>query len=86
MATREQITFQPAFALVLAQHFHDAAVGGDVVVDGNDLRGGAAVGHLVGDDRRAFWSVQACLRDGVPKDFQILVALNSSVATIRRPS
>jgi hypothetical protein len=35
---RQKIAFQPPLALMLAQHFHDAAIGGDVVVEGRDLR------------------------------------------------
>ena len=35
----EQIAFEPALAHVLAEDFHDAAVGRDVVVDGNDFGG-----------------------------------------------
>ena len=46
MATREQITFQPALALVLAQHLHHAAIGCDVVVEGNNLRGRATIRHF----------------------------------------
>ena len=34
MAAGEQIAFQPALALVFAQHLHHAAIGSDVVVDG----------------------------------------------------
>ena len=32
VAAREQIAFQPALALMLAQHLHHAAVGREVVV------------------------------------------------------
>ena len=46
VAAGEQIAFQPALALVLAQHLHHPAIGRDVVVAGKDLRGRAAVRHL----------------------------------------
>ena len=42
----EQVPFEPAFALVLAQHLHHAAVGRDVVVAGQDLRGRTPIRHL----------------------------------------
>ena len=34
VAAGEQVALQPALALVLAEHFHHAAVGGHVIVDG----------------------------------------------------
>ena len=46
MAPGEQVAFEPALAHVLAQHFHDAAVGGDVIVVGQDLGRGGPVGHF----------------------------------------
>ena len=46
VAAGEQVAFEPALALVLAQHFHDAAVGRDVIVVGENLGGRAAVRHL----------------------------------------
>ena len=42
----EQVPFEPAFALVLAQHFHDAAVRRDVVVAWQDRGGGTPIRHL----------------------------------------
>jgi hypothetical protein len=42
----QQIPFEPALALMLAQHFHHAAIGGDVVVAGNDFRRRAAARDL----------------------------------------
>ncbi len=46
MPPGEQIAFEPALALVLAEHFHNAAVGGHVVVAGQDVAGELAVGDL----------------------------------------
>ena len=46
VASGEQIAFQPALAHVLAQHFHDAAVGRDVIVGRQDRAGEDAVGRL----------------------------------------
>src|SRR5680860_714584 len=46
MSAREQIPFEPSFALVLAQDLHHPAVWRDVVVARNDFRGGATVRHL----------------------------------------
>ena len=40
---REQITFEPALALVLAQHFHHAAIGREIVVVIEPLRHPGAV-------------------------------------------
>ena len=42
----EQVAFEPALALMLAQHLHHAAIGRDVIVAGNDLRGRATVRHF----------------------------------------
>ena len=33
MPSSEQVTFEPAFAQMLAQHFHHAAISGHVIVD-----------------------------------------------------
>ena len=38
----QQVAFQPALALVLAEHLHHAALVGDVVVAGDDLAGRTA--------------------------------------------
>ena len=46
MTASQQITFQPTFALMLTQHFHDPTIGCDVVVAGKDLRGRAAIRRL----------------------------------------
>src|SRR5680860_1659488 len=46
MSAREQISFEPSFALVLAQHLHHPAVRRDVVVARNDFRGRTTVRHL----------------------------------------
>ena len=46
MAAGEQVAFEPALAHVLAEHFHDAAVGAHVVVGGQDGCGGDAVGDF----------------------------------------
>ena len=37
VASREQLSLEPAFAHVLAQHFHDAAVDAEVDVDVFDV-------------------------------------------------
>ena len=37
VASGEQVSFEPAFAHVLAQHFHDAAVGAEIGIDRLDL-------------------------------------------------
>ena len=42
----QQIAFEPALALVLAQHLHHAAVGGQMVVVRVDVRHPGAVGDL----------------------------------------
>ena len=42
----QQIAFQPALALVFAEHFHHAAVGAEFVVVRVDLGQVAAIGHL----------------------------------------
>ena len=41
----EQIALEPAFATMLAQHFHHAAVGSEMIVDRNDGLHGAAIGR-----------------------------------------
>ena len=46
MATGEKIPFEPALAHVLAEHFHHAAVGGDVVVALQDLLHRTPIGDL----------------------------------------
>ncbi len=46
MPAGEQIAFEPAFAKVFAEHFHHAAVGSEVVVDGNDRLHRATVGGI----------------------------------------
>src|SRR5258706_4657598 len=43
MAAGEQVTFEPAFALMLAQHLHHPAIGGDVIIAGNNFRSRSAV-------------------------------------------
>ena len=43
---REQIAFQPALAVVLAEYFHHAAIGRNVVIDGDGLADEAAVFDL----------------------------------------
>ena len=40
---REQVTFEPAFAQMLAQDFHHTAVSADVIVDVNRPAGEAAI-------------------------------------------
>ena len=42
----QQIAFQPALALVLAQHLHDAAIGGQMIVVRVGIGHPGAVGHL----------------------------------------
>ena len=44
VAAGEEIAFEPAFALVFAEDFHDAAVGGEEFVDGDRLCFPLAVG------------------------------------------
>ena len=46
MSAREQISFEPSFALVLAQDLHHPAVRRNMVVAGNYFRGRTTVGHL----------------------------------------
>ena len=46
MAAREQITFEPALALMLAQHLHHAAVGREMVVVVETFRHPGAVRHF----------------------------------------
>jgi hypothetical protein len=46
VAPGQQVAFEPALALVLAEHFHHPAVRREMVVAGHDLRGRTAVGHL----------------------------------------
>ena len=41
---REQVTFEPSFALMLAQHLHHATIRRHMVVGGEHFRGRAAVG------------------------------------------
>src|SRR5262245_8564636 len=42
----EQVAFQPALALVLAEHFHDPAIGREVIIAGEDVAGEAALRDL----------------------------------------
>ena len=46
MPSRQQVAFQPALALVLAEDFHHAAVRAELVVFRINLGHVAAVGHL----------------------------------------
>ncbi len=46
MPAGQQVAFEPALALVFAEHLQDAAVGRDVFVAGQDLGGRTAVGGL----------------------------------------
>ena len=46
VAAGEQVTFEPALALMFAQHLHDPSIGRDVIVVGDDFSGGATVGDL----------------------------------------
>src|SRR5438874_13518431 len=46
VAAGEQITFQPALALMLAQYFHHAAISRDMVVLGNNDGGRATIGDF----------------------------------------
>ena len=46
MTASEQITLEPAFALMLAQHLHHAAIGGDVVVASENFRRRATIRDL----------------------------------------
>ena len=46
MPAGQQIAFEPALALVLAQHLHHAAVGREMVVVGEGLGDPGAVRHL----------------------------------------
>ena len=48
MTAGQQISFEPALALMLAQHFQHAAIGRDVIVAGNDFGRRTAVRHLEG--------------------------------------
>ena len=63
MPARQQVTLEPALAKMLAQHFHDAAVGREVVVDRQRFRQPGPVGHI--EDRteavrdRFIWPHQA---------------------------
>ena len=38
VAAGEQIAFEPALAQVFSEHFHDAAVGGEIFIDRQDSR------------------------------------------------
>ena len=59
----EQVALQPALAEVLGEDLHDAAVGGEVVVAGDDLRLERPVGDL--EDRpRAGWRPSRRARRG----------------------
>src|ERR1019366_8714658 len=42
----EQVAFEPPLAQVLAQYFHDAAVGRDMIVVGENGGGGSSIGDL----------------------------------------
>ena len=46
MPARQQVTFKPAFALMLAQHLHHAAIGCDVIVPGNNCCGRTTIGNF----------------------------------------
>ncbi len=46
VSTGQQISFEPALALMLAEHFHDPAVGGNVIVEGKYFGGGFASGDV----------------------------------------
>ena len=46
MAAGEQVAFEPAFALMLAQHLHHTAVGRDVIVGWKDLGGRTPIRYL----------------------------------------
>ena len=46
MPARQQVTLQPPLALMLAEHFHDAAVRGKVVVPRIGVCVPGAVGNL----------------------------------------
>ena len=46
VAAGEQIAFQPSLAHMLAEHFHHAAIGRDMIVGWNDGRRGGAVGYF----------------------------------------
>ena len=46
MPARQEIAFQPSLALVLAEHFHHAAVRRQMVVVGKALRHPSAIGDF----------------------------------------
>src|SRR5688572_2790167 len=46
MPARQEVAFEPTLALVLAQHFHDAAVGGELVIEVETLRVPGPVSHI----------------------------------------
>ena len=46
VAPGQQIALQPTLALMLAEHFHDPAIGGQVIVVGIAVRHPSAVGHF----------------------------------------
>ena len=51
----QKIAFEPAFAKMFAEHFHDAAIGSEMVVDGDGRFHGAAIGDFEGRVR-ADWN------------------------------
>ena len=70
----EQISFEPALALMLAEHFHHTAVGAEMIVLGIDLGHVTAVGHfqhvlpavrviLVGAEEAEVLALQILLHD-----------------------
>jgi hypothetical protein len=42
----QQVAFEPAFALMLAQHLHHPAIGSDMLVTRDHLCDGTAIRHL----------------------------------------
>ena len=46
VAAGEEIAFKPAFAEMFAEDFHDTAVGSEMIVNGNCLLHGAAIGGV----------------------------------------
>ena len=46
VTTGEKIAFEPSLAEVLAENLHDAAVGGDMVVNGDNLGGRGTGGNV----------------------------------------
>src|SRR5439155_15370605 len=50
MATGEQISFEPAFALMLAEHFHDSPLAGEEFITREQFRLPLSIGRF--EDRR----------------------------------